>query len=189
MLSNRAFHEWGHDEKALKGVLAYIERYGPYDGLYGFSQGAAVVTALSKPGVAEGFGSKRTWRFVICACGVPPPGDGTVDLPSCRSRAQGIRFGPHQSAGRRLRGARAPGARRRPRAAAEIAPRRAVQGRALGGPFDRRARALGFVFNIRHPCVPPLVLMSRRRRAGGAVPVLSAESTPHQIFCAACQQS
>jgi hypothetical protein len=82
MLSNRAFHEWGHDEKALKGVLAYIERYGPYDGLYGFSQGAAVVTALSKPGVAEGFGSKRTWRFVICACGVPPPGDGTVDLPS-----------------------------------------------------------------------------------------------------------
>jgi hypothetical protein len=82
MLSNREFHEWGHDEKALKGVLAYIERYGPYDGLYGFSQGAAVVTALSKPGVAEGFGSKRTWRFVICACGVPPPGDGTVDLPS-----------------------------------------------------------------------------------------------------------
>ena len=66
MLSNRPFHEWGHDEKALKGVLAYIEKYGPYDGLYGFSQGAAVVTALSKPGVAEGFGSKRTWRFVIC---------------------------------------------------------------------------------------------------------------------------
>ena len=82
MLSNRSFHEWGHDEAALKGVLAYIERYGPYDGLYGFSQGAAVVTALSKPGVAEGFGAKRTWRFVICACGVPPPGDGTVDLPS-----------------------------------------------------------------------------------------------------------
>ncbi len=82
MLSNRSFHEWGHDEKALKGVLAYIERHGPYDGLYGFSQGAAVVTALSKPGVAEGFGSARTWRFVICACGVPPPGDGTVNLPS-----------------------------------------------------------------------------------------------------------
>ena len=82
MLSNREFHQWGHDEAALKGVLAYIERYGPYDGLYGFSQGAAVVTALSKPGVAEGFGSARTWRFVICACGVPPPGDGTVDLPS-----------------------------------------------------------------------------------------------------------
>ena len=82
MLSNRPFHQWGHDEKALKGVLAYIERHGPYDGLYGFSQGAAVVTALSKPGVAEGFGSKRTWRFVICACGVSPPGDGTVNLPS-----------------------------------------------------------------------------------------------------------
>jgi hypothetical protein len=32
MLSNRPFHEWGHDEEALKGVLAYIERYGPYDG-------------------------------------------------------------------------------------------------------------------------------------------------------------
>ena len=82
MLSNREFHQWGHDEAALKGVLAYIERYGPYDGLYGFSQGAAVVTALSKPGVAESLGSARTWRFVICACGVPPPGDGTVDLPS-----------------------------------------------------------------------------------------------------------
>ena len=63
MLSNRPFHEWGHDEKALKGVLAYIERYGPYDGLYGFSQGAAVVTALSKPGVAEGFGA-GAWAFV-----------------------------------------------------------------------------------------------------------------------------
>lgn len=82
MLSNRPFHEWGYAEEPLRGVLAYIETHGPFDGLYGFSQGAAVVTALSKPGVAEGFGSKRTWRFVICACGVPPPGGGTVDLPS-----------------------------------------------------------------------------------------------------------
>ena len=90
MLSNREFHQWGHDEDALKGVLAYIERYGPYDGLYGFSQGAAVVTALSKPGVAEGFGSARTWRFVICACGVPPPGDGTVDLPSLQISGSSI---------------------------------------------------------------------------------------------------
>ena len=101
MLSNREFHEWGHDEKALKGVLAYIERYGPYDGLYGFSQGAAVVTALSKPGVAEGFGSKRTWRFVICACGVPPPGDGTVDLPS--PQISGARD-PFRSASKALAG-------------------------------------------------------------------------------------
>ena len=76
MLSNRPFHEWGHDEDALKGVLAYIERHDPYDGLYGFSQGAAVVTALSKPGVAEGFGSKRT-----CASSFAPVG--------CRRRATG----------------------------------------------------------------------------------------------------
>lgn len=82
MFSERPFHEWGSDTDTIRGVLAYIEKHGPYDGLYGFSQGAAVVTALSKPGAAEALGSERTWRFVICACGVPPPGEVKVDLPS-----------------------------------------------------------------------------------------------------------
>jgi len=124
MLSQRGFHAW-HDgsepleaalEPALRGLLAFIDANGPYDGLYGFSQGASVVTALSAPGVCEALGGERTWSFVVCACGVwsvdvpallvrlrPPPlaplATGLVDLPSlhiigrvdhCRTSSEGL---------------------------------------------------------------------------------------------------
>lgn len=73
-----AWHEnsptWGAIECALRRVLDHIDAHGPYDGLFGFSQGAGIATWLSRPGVLEALGRSprdfRPWRFVICACGV-----------------------------------------------------------------------------------------------------------------------
>ena len=38
-------------EEALGAVLAYVQRHGPFDGVFGFSQGAAVATALMQDDV------------------------------------------------------------------------------------------------------------------------------------------
>lgn len=77
LLSESKFHAWLDDcwtlgdlERAMRRVLNVAIRHGPYDGIYGFSQGAAIATCLSLPGVAERLGGQRTWKFVICACGV-----------------------------------------------------------------------------------------------------------------------
>lgn len=74
MLSERPFRCWWKGaaapeslEPALRGVLAFVDEHGPYDGLYGFSQGAGVVAALCAPGVCEALGATRTWAFVILA--------------------------------------------------------------------------------------------------------------------------
>jgi len=76
-LSDRQFRAWVEDvvspeglEGAMRRVLEIVKRHGPYDGLYGFSQGAAVVTMLSLPGMARKLGYERSWHFVVCACGV-----------------------------------------------------------------------------------------------------------------------
>lgn len=73
-LSESEFYSWWRTDDDLRaslvGVLEFIDAYGPYDGLYGFSQGANLVAALSAPGVAETLGFRRTWNFVVCACGV-----------------------------------------------------------------------------------------------------------------------
>jgi len=95
-LSSRPFFQWfgsGTVEDvraALRRILKAIRLGGPYDGLYGFSQGAALVSALSVPGVAASLGAQRSWAFVVCGNGVrfdhntlplgaPPL---PVDLPS-----------------------------------------------------------------------------------------------------------
>lgn len=76
MLSDGKFYSWwdggpdGSADGALAGVLAFIARHGPYDGLYGFSQGANLAAILSAPGIAEHFGHEVSWSFVVCACGV-----------------------------------------------------------------------------------------------------------------------
>ena len=56
----------------LRLVLRYVERHGPYDGLYGFSQGAALVSLISRPGMIDALGgcAVRPWSFVILGCGV-----------------------------------------------------------------------------------------------------------------------
>mmetsp|Transcript_6806 Transcript_6806/g.9526 ORF Transcript_6806/g.9526 Transcript_6806/m.9526 type:complete len:256 (-) Transcript_6806:106-873(-) len=73
-LSTRSFRIWWNDaetfQKAIIRVLTIIKKYGPYDGLYGFSMGAALVTALSTPGISKVFNHRITWRFVVCAHGV-----------------------------------------------------------------------------------------------------------------------
>ena len=86
LLSALPFHAWWHgtlDGKrlarvlrlrlvVLRLVLRYVERHGPYDGLYGFSQGAALVSLLSRPGMIDALGgcAVRPWSFVILGCGV-----------------------------------------------------------------------------------------------------------------------
>ena len=53
----------------LRRVMGAVRAHGPYDGLFGFSQGALLATILSSPLCYEGlFGLDACpWRFVICA--------------------------------------------------------------------------------------------------------------------------
>jgi hypothetical protein len=108
MLSQHAFRQWWAGSptpekllRALKRVLKAIDEFGPYDGIYGFSQGAAVASFLSADGVVDRINAlersthRRSWRFVICAGGVDSGEDYakallglrhddklTMDLPS-----------------------------------------------------------------------------------------------------------
>lgn len=76
-LSKPPFYRW-FDKKINSEILCRvlislaktIQREGPYDGLYGFSQGSYFVSLLSSPEVARVLGIKRTWKFVINACGI-----------------------------------------------------------------------------------------------------------------------
>lgn len=56
--------------RSLAEVRACIKRYGPYDGLYGFSQGGLLVTLLSSAVVLKSFFQVEVapWNFVVCAC-------------------------------------------------------------------------------------------------------------------------
>lgn len=103
ILSQLPFHAWwtgtlvpAHLARTLRLVLRHIERTGPYDGLFGFSQGAAVVSMLSLPGMVEALGGcAHAWRFVVCGCSAavgletaaslcpPPTGSDRVGLPGC----------------------------------------------------------------------------------------------------------
>jgi len=55
--------------KVLMSLVKTIERHGPYDGLFGFSQGSLFVSLLSSPDIAESLGITRSWSFVIIAGG------------------------------------------------------------------------------------------------------------------------
>ncbi|KAJ1458891.1 serine hydrolase-domain-containing protein [Pelagophyceae sp. CCMP2097] len=83
LLSQNAFRQWWAGSptpekllSALKRVLKVIDDFGPYDGIYGFSQGAAVASFLSADGAIDRINAlersthRRSWRFVICAGGV-----------------------------------------------------------------------------------------------------------------------
>ena len=54
-------------EAALKGVAAFIDTHGPFFGIIGFGQGAALAASLSARGVAVDFGAKRTWECCVLA--------------------------------------------------------------------------------------------------------------------------
>ena len=58
-------------DRTLRYLLDHIELYGPFDGLWGFSEGAAVVALLSTPSVRHRLGrpARPSWRFAVLACG------------------------------------------------------------------------------------------------------------------------
>ena len=67
-----------HLARCVRYVLHYLDSATiPYDGIYGFSQGAAIATLASMPEVRKLLGitsSKPSWRFTICAHGMYPGG-------------------------------------------------------------------------------------------------------------------
>jgi hypothetical protein len=110
MLSERPFRTWfrwwmlGTNifattslDESLEQLMQVVERYGPYDGLYGFSQGAFMCSVLCNPAVWRGrFGlDKCPFRFVILANAgmsdtlpsitvavAPPHLRATIELPN-----------------------------------------------------------------------------------------------------------
>lgn len=58
---------------SLRYVVSHIEREGPYDGAYGFSQGASILTLLSERAVWLASGGSTEafppWRFLLFGCG------------------------------------------------------------------------------------------------------------------------
>ena len=57
--------------ESLASVAAHVQQHGPFDGAFGFSQGAAVITILSDARVWKEMGLRAApWRFVVLACGV-----------------------------------------------------------------------------------------------------------------------
>lgn len=74
-------------EVGLRHVVSHIEEHGPYDGVYGFSQGCCMIAMLSDPTVWRdlGGGSKPPWRFVIMGCGtdylLPYPEAPKIEQP------------------------------------------------------------------------------------------------------------
>jgi hypothetical protein len=58
-------------DESLIYLAEYCKRHGPFDGVYGFSQGAAMITNFSYPAMWRNrFGmTTRPWKFAILACG------------------------------------------------------------------------------------------------------------------------
>ena len=58
-------------KEALNCVVQHVQKEGPYDCVYGFSQGGAIVTLLSMPEVLQSLGVAESalWRGAIIACG------------------------------------------------------------------------------------------------------------------------
>lgn len=69
--------ERSHLARCVRYLLHYLDSARlPYDGLYGFSQGAAMATLASMPEVREqlGLSAPPRWKFTICAHGMYPGG-------------------------------------------------------------------------------------------------------------------
>lgn len=58
-------------EKSLESIAAYCRKEGPFDVVFGFSQGAAIITQFSYPAIwKERFGFRSCpWKSAILACG------------------------------------------------------------------------------------------------------------------------
>ncbi|KAL7526956.1 hypothetical protein ACHAWF_001983 [Thalassiosira exigua] len=65
--------------RSLEYLARYCKERGPFDGVYGFSQGASIATNFSHPGVwRDRFGLERCpWKFAVLACA---GGSSRIDL-------------------------------------------------------------------------------------------------------------
>ena len=82
---NQAYYEWylkskstdtyfeGLDE-SIRYIISVLVRDGPFDGIIGFSQGAAMATSLihMQESGHKAFSGKRLFKFAILIGGVPP---------------------------------------------------------------------------------------------------------------------
>lgn len=57
-------------EKSLQRLVEHLEKFGPYDGILGFSQGGSVATMLAKIQQNE---NKNWFKFMILIGAVEPP--------------------------------------------------------------------------------------------------------------------
>ena len=76
-------------DQSLECIAKFCEKNGPFDGVYGFSQGAAIITNFSHPKIwKDRFHMKCCpWNFAILACGgasqyLTITEGTTIDLPS-----------------------------------------------------------------------------------------------------------
>jgi hypothetical protein len=78
-------------DESLGCIAEYCKGENPFDGVYGFSQGASIITDFSHTGVWKTrFGMKACpWKFAILACGAggyrintPRAGSTAIDIPS-----------------------------------------------------------------------------------------------------------
>lgn len=80
-----------HWDESLEFIAKFCADNGPFDGVYGFSQGAAIVTNFSHPQIwRDRFHmTDCPWKFAILACGgainhitISKYNGGTIDIPS-----------------------------------------------------------------------------------------------------------
>ena len=77
-------------DESLGYIAEYCKKEGPFDGAFGFSQGASMITNLSHPSAwGEKFRMRaRPWKFAILACGAgshlvaAPRAGSAIDAPS-----------------------------------------------------------------------------------------------------------
>lgn len=76
--------EYARLDATLKHVDEFVEREGPFDGLLGFSQGAALACALANLGERGAF--PHRFGFVV-ALSPPPPRDPRLKIEACATKA------------------------------------------------------------------------------------------------------
>jgi pimeloyl-ACP methyl ester carboxylesterase len=78
-------------EESLKYLAKFLKENGPFDGVYGFSQGVAMITNFSHPSIwRDRFQFERCpWNFAILACGgastcmsLDKDDSRTIEIPS-----------------------------------------------------------------------------------------------------------
>lgn len=70
MFSEGPWLKWDNTVDTIKYIVDFALKNGPFDAIYGFSQGATMATIVSSPSVWRDLYKlpKCPWRFAICAC-------------------------------------------------------------------------------------------------------------------------